>query len=446
MEFFNRIFKFIREYPAVLYSLLLIIVLPLILYYNTFLIAQSFQKNIDYNLQSKALVIESILGNLFSDYFDQPELIQEKIEKITQENPELKRLRVVIPEERGEFKVIASQNSYEIGAKLKDPSFALAYSQDQTIANLTSKEGERFWKVIKPVYKKDKKIGLVSLSLSLKKTDTLISDAIFRSYLIVIIAIVLSLVLVFQHTRLFGYVALTKRLQELDRMKDQFIRMATHELQSPVVNIKGYLEALKEEIAPSLNKKQEKLFKRAEISAKNLSNLIYDILEVARIEQQRLDFTPQKIKPSEVIKESVQELKMKADKKGLDLELEIKGLGLIKANRNRLRQVLVNLIDNAIKYTFEGGVLVTAKPDKERNRYLIKVEDTGVGISAEDQKKLFSKFYRVKTKATAGIPGTGLGLWIAKEICEKMKGKIFVESIEGKGTKFTVVFPLAKNV
>ena len=447
MKFFSRVFKFIKEYPAVLYSFFLILILPLILYYNTFLAAQSFQENINHNLQTQALMVENILGTFFADVFENPGILQQKIEEIIKDNPEIKNLRIV-KESKGDFQIIASQNPYEIGSKIKDPAFSLSFSQDQTIANLIKRDGERLWNVIRPLYNKEtgEKIGLISMALSLQASDTLITQAIFRSYIIVIFAILLSLFLIFQHTRLFGYVSLTKKLQEIDRMKDNFIRMATHELQSPIINIRGYLEVLEEEIGPLLKKEQKEFFYRAKISAKNLSDLIYDILEVSRIEQGRLDFTPQKIFPSKIIAEVVQDLKIKADQKNLHLLLElVKTPYLINVNPNRFRQILTNLIENAIKYTFQGEILVRTFIDENKKRYLIEIKDTGIGISAEDQKRLFEKFYRVKTKETADIPGTGLGLWITKQIIEKMQGQIFVESMKGIGTKFTVIFPLIKS-
>lgn len=447
MRFFLRVFNFIRQYPGILYSFILIIFLPTILYYNTFLASKSFEKNINYNLQTKAMAIENVLSIFFADFLDNPEILQVKIEKITKENPEIKGLRVALEEKGGEFKIIASQNLHEIGVKVRDPSFSLAFSQGQPIANLTRQEGERFWNVIKPLYDKEgNKVGIISMALSLKKADHLITQAVFRSYIIVIVAILLSLFLIFQHTRLFGYVSLTKKLQELDRMKDNFIRMATHELQSPIVNIRGYIQALEEETRTILTEEQREFLRRIKISAKNLSDLIYDILEVSRIEQGRLDFTPQRISPSNVIVEIVQDLKIKAERKNLNLILELEQKPhLINVNVNRFRQILTNLIDNAIKYTFQGEILVKSSIDEAKKRYILEIKDTGIGISAENQKHLFEKFYRIKTKETADIPGTGLGLWITKQITENMNGKIFVESMKGIGTKFTIIFPLIKS-
>ena len=447
LPFFQRIFNFIRTYPGILYSLLLIILIPLIIYYITFFIINSFQENIDYNLQIKALLAGNIFSIFAGEFFFQPEILEKKIRETARENPDIAKLRI-LKEEKGEFRIIASQTPEESGKLISDPSLTLSWSQNQIIAHLFREEGVRFWKVTRPFFhpQTGEKLGLITSALSLQRFDALIARSVYFSYLIVIVAIVLILFLVIQHTRLFSFVALAKKLQEIDKMKDEFIRMATHELQSPIINVRGYIGALKEEIEPFLDETQKKYFSRIEISAKNLGNLIEDILEVSRIEQGRLDFTPAKIQPQDIIKEVIEELKLKAEGKGLKLFFEPKDEPFyIEVNPNRFRQILFNLTDNAIKYTFKGGIEIQTKGDFAKGKYYLTIADTGLGISAEAQKKLFQKFYRVKTKEAAEIPGTGLGLWVVNQLCSKMGGRVLLESMEGIGSKFTLIFPLAKQ-
>ena len=115
-------------------------------------------------------------------------------------------------------------------------------------------------------------------------------------------------------------------------------------------------------------------------------------------------------------------------------------------DKSRLNQVLVNLISNAIKYTPQGKVTLSAELWRGKNDMAkIKVSDTGLGMSAKDREKLFEKFYRVKTEKTANITGTGLGLWITRELVLLMKGEIYVDSIENVGTQVTVLLPLVKD-
>jgi signal transduction histidine kinase/coenzyme F420-reducing hydrogenase delta subunit len=443
INFFKKGVYFVKENPNLLYSLFLIIVIPLALYYNTFFTVKSFQENIDFVFQTNALLIESIFAILSFDILEKPEILQEKIEQITKENPEISQLRISIPEENEKFKIIAAKDPGEIGREIKGDPIPLAWHKNQAIAYLGAKDKERFWEVIRPLQDSaGNKVGLVSMALSLKTPDLLITKAIHRSYLIVILAIFLTLFLIIHHTRLFKYPILLKKLQEVDKMKDDFIRMAIHELQSPIVNIRAYGESLKEEIGFLLSETQKESLSRMIISSERLSALIEDMLVVSRIEQGRISFLPQKISPPEIIEKIIEELKLKAKIKGIEIIFEKKEPAFIQVNPNRFREILYNLIDNAIKYTFKGKIEIITEVNLTKKRYNIIIQDSGIGMSAEAQKKLFEKFYRIKTKETADIPGTGLGLWIAKEMAKKMKGDILVESIEKVGSKFIVFFPL----
>lgn len=448
MKFVKGIIDFIQTYPGVLYSLFLIIFIPAALAYNTFFTASSFQKNIDRNLQTEALIIENIFNSFALDIVGQTDLLQRKVDQALSENPEIAMLRV-LEEQDGKFRVIASHDKSELGNVAVDANLVLSWTQNQTIANLTVQtSGERFWNVVQPMVlpETQQPVGLLAIALSLQESDKLIASSIFRSYVITALMIFLSFILIIQHTRLFGYVELSKKLLEIDRLKDDFIRMATHELQTPIVAIRGYALALEEELSQILNETQRVYVSRVKISAENLSQLIYDILEVARIDQQRLDLTPKMVDPGAIIQEVVDELRPLAEKKNLNLLLQVEqGSWRISVNPERLRQILVNLVNNAIKYTLQGEVEVQGQQDEARRRYLILVRDTGLGIPAEAQKRIFERFYRVRTKETADIAGTGLGLWISNQLTQQMGGTIAFESMEGVGTKFVISFPLASR-
>jgi signal transduction histidine kinase len=443
MKFFRDIFSFIKTYPAILYSFALILFLPLFLYFSVFYVASKFQKNVDLILQTEALFLSQSLSTFSQDFVSEPEILQEKIFQIQKENPKVKQIRI-LAKENEDFRILASGKKEEIGAILQDPSLILSWSQSQSIATLSSdpQTKERFWKIVTPIGK-EKKLGLISLALSLKETDEIISDIIFKTFFLILFGIIVSLILIFQHTSLFGYVQLTQKLRQIDKAKDEFIRMATHELEAPVVNIRNYLWEIKEQLRGKISKEQEEYLERAQISANNLSLLIEDILAVSRIEQGRIDFTPQWFDPAKEITQIVNEFLPKAKEKNLSLFFEEPKEKInLYLNPFRFREIISNLVGNAIKYTFKGYVKAEAKVDFSRKRYYIFVRDTGIGISAEAQQKIFQKFFREKKRETVDIPGTGLGLWISRELARKMGGDILFESIEGQGSNFIVYFPL----
>jgi len=146
-----RFLKFIKTYPGILYSLFLIIFIPLAFYLVTLFSVNAFQKNINTVLQTKAILAENIINVFSPGLLSQPEALERKIEQITKENPEIKKLRF-IKQENGEFKIIASQDPKETGAFISDPSLAISWSQGQAIAKKIEINGTRFWSVNKPIF------------------------------------------------------------------------------------------------------------------------------------------------------------------------------------------------------------------------------------------------------------------------------------------------------
>lgn len=230
--------------------------------------------------------------------------------------------------------------------------------------------------------------------------------------------------------------------KELQKVKDEFVYVVAHELGNPIFALDGYLSLMK-----AYNKKldkegQEILTSATEIN-RQLSSLVNDLLEVARNETGRLTFEREKINVADILAEVVKNSLFKANQKGVKISSRISKVPNATGNERKIREVLTNLIDNAIKYTPAKGA-VHADIYVHDNKVIVSVADNGIGLSPEDQKHLFEKFFRVKSKATQGISGTGLGLFIAKQIVEKCGGKIWATSVEGKGSTFYISLKTAK--
>lgn len=451
MEYIKNITKFIKENPSIIYSLILVIFIPVAIFLNTFFIIGKFQKNIDTITQTKATLAESVFNSVTLNIDSDPQKITGLIKKIKQENSELELINVINPDEKKEvFKIISSTQDNKIGQKLAGPEkiqSVLAWSNKEGIAMLGSNDQGRFWNVSRPFMdEKGNKVGLVSLNLSLANSDKLIHNTIVDSYLVLFVTILLVLLLVANHTRLFRYAVLLEKIKQVDKMKDTFVSMTSHELRAPLTAIKGYLELFREKNEALLKQDQESkhYLENITVSAERLSSLTEDILEVSRLEGGRIPFNITNIDPQEIIEKSIEEMKSQAIQKGLELKYSIHELAQIQADPERLKQILVNLLSNAIKYTPKGSVEVTAKIDEGKKNLLITVADTGLGISAEEQANLFQKFYRIKNEETKSISGTGLGLWITRELARKMKGDIILESMQGVGSHFTLRLPMHK--
>lgn len=455
VEFLKGALDFIRRHPAILYSLALVIVLPLILAASTFSAVTSFEGAIEDSWQSEGAAIAETLAVLLADDFSSPDSLQQKIQAVAAGGAQLENIRVIV-KDGGDYRAIAAQSAVDVGKTINtDPSLdgesliPYVWANGKEAATPVQEEnGQKYWKIIKPLVSETSQetYGLVTVEIPLDKIERLIASIVLKSYLILALAIILTLFLIFQHTRLFAFVLLSDRLKEVDKMKDQFIRMATHELQSPVATIRGYIEELKDELAPVTNDAQKEYINRITLSSKNLADLIFDILEVSHLQQGRMDFDPELVSPAKIVGEIVGNVRLKAEAKGLKLSLEgADCLCFINVSENRFKQIVTNLIENSIKYTPKGEVKVSITAEKARKRCVVLVQDTGFGISAEGQARLFEQFYRVKTNENSGIPGTGLGLWMSKQMAQKMKGDILVESIEHVGSRFFIVFPLAEK-
>jgi len=234
--------------------------------------------------------------------------------------------------------------------------------------------------------------------------------------------------------------AANEKLKELDQAKTEFISIASHQLRTPLTAIKGYASLILEgdygEISADLKHASQIIFD----SANTLVTVVADYLNVSSIElgKMKYDFTVFDLK--DLVKSVIEELKQNIEKIGLELKFEcdVTKSYSVKADLDKLKQVLVNIIDNSAKYTPKGGITVSLTKNSQA-KVLFAVKDTGIGISKETIPKLFAKFIRAKNANETNMRGTGLGLFIAKEIINAHSGRIWVESEgEGEGSQFYV--------
>ncbi|MFA4941793.1 MAG: ATP-binding protein, partial [Patescibacteria group bacterium] len=233
-----------------------------------------------------------------------------------------------------------------------------------------------------------------------------------------------------------------EELKKLDQAKSDFISIASHQLRTPLTVIKGYISMILEnnfgKVEGSIRDPLVKVYE----SGERLIRLVENLLNISRIESGRLQFSYEVMPLEKIVDSVVGELSGYAAKKGLKLEYaKDEKLPSIKIDEEKIRQVVMNLIDNAIKYTKRGKILVSLK--KEKNNIQFCVADNGMGISKEDLPNLFKKFSRGANTSTVHTEGTGLGLYVAKEMIDAHNGKIWAESKgKGKGSKFCFEIPI----
>jgi PAS domain S-box-containing protein len=230
---------------------------------------------------------------------------------------------------------------------------------------------------------------------------------------------------------------------EIDRMKSTFVSLASHELRTPLNAIMGYAELLHEQVYGPLSDRQQDATKRILANTNHMLSLANNLLDRAQIEAGTLELNVADFSPAQTVAEAVSAMEILARNKGLELTSEAaENLpDTVTGDRQRVNQVVVNLIGNALKFTREGGVHVRAySPDE--TRWAVDVTDTGIGIPEEAQGYIFEPFRQADESATREYGGAGLGLSIVRQLVEMMGGRITLTSEVGKGSTFTIVLPV----
>lgn len=388
------------------------------------------------------------------DKIDDSKYLNEKIQNIINTNETIKNFKVVVrkiePNSKtgiieSSYVVVASNNKEEIGQIDEQDLylFTFATSDPNHSITISVNEGsERFFKTTRAITDNLGNIlGIVVTTQTLSEADMAIGRDITNSKIILLGVIILVMFLFLRHSKIIDYMDLYKKLKEVNQLKDDFISMASHELRTPLSIIRGYADFMRE--APELSEETKKYVANIDISAKELDSLVADILDVSRIEQGRMSYEFTKTNPSLIIEQIVTSLILPAKQKGLNISFdkrEVSETQFINIDLDRFKQILVNIVGNAVKYTLKGEVIV--RQYVEKNRLCIRVSDTGIGMNEEEREKLFEKFYRIKNKDTENIRGTGLGLWITAQMIKQMSGSLSVESIKGVGSHFIISFPL----
>jgi signal transduction histidine kinase len=232
------------------------------------------------------------------------------------------------------------------------------------------------------------------------------------------------------------------QLLEADRLKDEFVALISHDVRTPLTSIMGYVElALDEGVEPPLDEERRSYLDIVSRSSERLMRIVDDLLFVARLQAGRLVLEPTTLDLAEIVLQAVEEARPRAERKGLTLSVVGDGPVSVEADRGRMFQLLDNLISNAIKFTPEGG-RVDVLTSQTADGAVLEVSDTGIGLPPDELELVFERFFRSGHAVSNQIPGTGLGLFIAKAIAEAHGGHIAASRRDGGGTTFRIEMPL----
>jgi GAF domain-containing protein len=292
-----------------------------------------------------------------------------------------------------------------------------------------------------PIIRDDRVIGVMNL----ESTDP---DFFTEEDLSFVTILVSHAAIAIDNAQLFDQV------KQVNQAKSEFMNMASHELKIPMTSIKGYAKLLQMGAAGALTDQQKEFLNIIARNVDRMDQLVNNLLDVSRIEAKRIRLQIENVQISQVIHDVIESVQNQVKNKDLNLILSIdENLPEIRADYNRMVQIVTNLVSNAYKYTPAGGsITVTAKPyyqngtNGDAQGIAVTVKDTGYGISKEDQAKLFTNFFRSGDQNIRDEPGTGLGLSITKTMVETHGGELTFESEHGKGSSFTFTAPLISKI
>jgi signal transduction histidine kinase len=234
-----------------------------------------------------------------------------------------------------------------------------------------------------------------------------------------------------------------RELRRLNALQKDFLSMVSHELLSPLSSVEGFVKVLLGEEVGPLGPRQRKFLDLCARSLERVTLLIEDLLDHSRIEAGVVQIRPEPVDPADLLRAAARDQELSAQEKGLALSVALpRDLPVVTADPHRLRQVVDNLLRNALKFTPKGGrVVLSARADSKE--IVVSVRDTGVGLSEVERKKVFDRFYQVEQASSRRAPGAGLGLTICKALVERHGGRIWVDSVPGEGADFQFSIPLA---
>lgn len=433
-------FTFVREHPQLLATLVLVCVIPVAFILSSQQFLEAAKDNQE-RLENEKIGIlhDTFVTILTLIAFDQTKT-QDKLTEIAKLNVDITDF-VVAHEDGPYLKIIASLDASRVGSFVVEPDlYRIANTHPrETVRTASLRDGVRYrqsYRLVRDTSHNE--VYYIYTETSLLHIDALFAKRIAIAYYWLFGLLVIVMILVFRHVRLIDYSFLYAQTRKEIQSRDLFTNMIAHELRAPLTAMRGYASMImeKKDVAPDIHE----YARRIEISSERLVLIVNDLLDVARIHSGKLSVTPKRTDIQEIISSVLEAMQSSAEEKGILLSQEgFENPLFIVVDEKRFYQALTNLVSNSIKYTKAGGIKISL--EELSDRVELRVKDTGTGISAENQKNLFSPFFRVDSISVEQTVGTGLGLWITKQLIELMRGTIAVESIKGVGTHIVVTLP-----
>ncbi len=431
---------YLKQHPQIIFALMLLFVIPLLFLYTGQQFLEVGKYNQDRLQKDKVGIMHDVIVSLTAATNINVDLFEAEMDKLVAQNPDIVDYKLLQATPEG-IVTLSSFKESEKGKKEEntEPYSSAALLPNESIIFEATEYNVRFWYSYRSFTDSVGGQYFLYTKSSLQAIDQLFATREFDAYIRLIFIYLFLLILAIWHIKLTDYRYLYNEARKAIETKDLFTHMIAHELRAPLTAIRGYASLLKDKIEDVTLHEQ---VSRIETSSERLITIVNDLLDIARIQSGKLEVKVENVNLNTVINQIVSEFRSTAESKGCVLLWKETATDLtISADKMRTEQIITNILSNAIKYTDKGTVTVLT--EIHRSTVEVRIKDTGQGIGSDDQKKLFAPFFRTQSAETGGVTGTGLGMWITKQLIELMGGSIGVESIQGVGTQIVIIFPKA---
>jgi signal transduction histidine kinase len=431
----------LRSHTELWFVAILAIVLPVLLLYSTLSVLNTAAITNASTEKARVATIQSVLATVLQESGGNTAVLAKLVTELPQEHTDIRTLSIV-SEEAGRLTFLVAPDGSTGGEVIKaDELYRVALtSPGESFIFEVQTDGERRWRVYRAIEMGESRYYIYS-EHSLAASDARLASQLWVSYGLLGLVVLFLLVFAYWTARQVDYKARHLQGQAALREHELFTSTIVHELRAPLTALRGYASMIEEATdVPTAYRNYADQIKR---SAARLIGLVSDYLEVTRLRSGTSTVALAPVAIVTVINQVVAELGPSASEKHLSLAVDAPPAITLSSNEKFFTQVVTNLLSNAIKYTEAGSIRITVAD--EPRTVEIRIRDTGMGMSAEDQKRLFAPFSRVGNTATQSITGSGLGMWITKLMVEQLGGTIGVESIKGVGTHVVVRFKKPRN-
>ena len=429
----------VRRYPQLQIAFVLVLLLPAAFVYVGYAFLDAGRYNQDSLQQQSIHTIHQSLHLLLSVHEFNLNEIQRSLQQIQTENTDWYGSRVLL--RQGDLLVvIASTDRQELDATVAMDSLYTEAVRlaGQTVHQLVEHSGRTMWRSVQVGDPSSRTLFVTESFYDLTNSQQIFLTGAIQAYVVLMVVFLTLIMISYWHIRSTSYQDLYEYIRAVLKNRQRFTHMVTHELRAPLTAIRGYASMLQE--SNTLSPEQQKQVQNIQRSSERVLSIVGELLEIAQIQSGKIKVEVASVDLAELVTLTLDELRPLTRNKQISLSQSgVLHRATVTTDPKRVQQILVNLVSNAIKYSEEGRIEVEIK--QLHTGYELRIKDTGLGISAENQRKLFAPFFRIQDQKRYDALGVGLGMWITRQYIDVIGASVEVESIKDVGTHVVITIP-----